>query len=381
MDNLKKHKFIVFAEDHFNSLGVIRSLGEAGINPIVVLHTNKSILIKYSKYISTIHYSQSIAEGYRIIVEKYGKEEEKPFLFVSSDEVGSYLDKHYDEIKDKFYFYNAGIAGRVTQMMEKSEIVRMAEACGFRAPRSEMVKKGQLPKDLAFPILTKANTSTIYNWKSNVFICHSEPELLEAYEKITCEEVLLQEYVEKIDEFNIEGFCFDDGKAVFMPLQNRFFRTTEQSFGNYLYIDNMMPAELETKLKLLFEQTRFNGIFEVEFLIGKDGTFYFLEINFRNSAWVYAYTKCGVNFFVEYAKALLYGKLPSVQDFQLKRLPFKAMDELTDFKWSVASGKVSLLKWINELTDADCLYYYNKDDKRPFFFYLFNRLKGALHIG
>lgn len=29
--SIYKHKFIVFAIDHFNSLGIIRSLGEKGI--------------------------------------------------------------------------------------------------------------------------------------------------------------------------------------------------------------------------------------------------------------------------------------------------------------------------------------------------------------
>ena len=34
---LSKHKFIVFCSDHYNSLGVVRSLGEAGIASIVIL--------------------------------------------------------------------------------------------------------------------------------------------------------------------------------------------------------------------------------------------------------------------------------------------------------------------------------------------------------
>ena len=37
MENcLKEHEFIVFALDHYNPLGVVRSLGEAGVNPILI---------------------------------------------------------------------------------------------------------------------------------------------------------------------------------------------------------------------------------------------------------------------------------------------------------------------------------------------------------
>ena len=53
--SIYKHKFIVFAIDHFNSLGIIRSLGEKGINPIVVLYGEKSKLVQKSKYINFIH--------------------------------------------------------------------------------------------------------------------------------------------------------------------------------------------------------------------------------------------------------------------------------------------------------------------------------------
>lgn len=36
---LRKHKFIVFSQDHYNPLNVIRSLGEKGLNPISILYT------------------------------------------------------------------------------------------------------------------------------------------------------------------------------------------------------------------------------------------------------------------------------------------------------------------------------------------------------
>ena len=40
---LRKHKFIVFSQDHYNPLNVIRSLGEKGVNPISILYTYKSL--------------------------------------------------------------------------------------------------------------------------------------------------------------------------------------------------------------------------------------------------------------------------------------------------------------------------------------------------
>lgn len=377
----KDQKYIVFCPDHFNPLGVVRSLGETGIKPIVIVHSKKSILVRYSKYIEEIHYAETIEQGCDLLLKKYGNEPLKPFVFAASDDIESELDKRYDSLKEHFHFYNAGEAGRITMMMEKSVIVKMAEQCGLRVPKTELVKRGGMPSTLSYPILTKASNSTIENWKSNVYICKNEDELKTAFSKIKCEDVILQEYVQKVDELNIEGFCINDGKDVFMPLQNRFFRTTADSYGNYLYIDKLLPSELEDPIRKLFTMTGYNGIFEMEFMIDAEGKFYFLEINFRNSAWVYAYTKCGLNFFTMYPDALLSGKLPEYTDGMCKKLPFKLMDELTDFKWSVLSGKVGLWQWFKELKSADCVFYYDKNDRKPFFYYLAHRVLGALHLG
>lgn len=39
--DLANHKFIVFSEEHYNPLGVIRSLGEEGIKPIGIIIKGK----------------------------------------------------------------------------------------------------------------------------------------------------------------------------------------------------------------------------------------------------------------------------------------------------------------------------------------------------
>lgn len=39
-ENLKKHKFILLCEDHYNPLGICRSLGEVGITPIPIVSGN-----------------------------------------------------------------------------------------------------------------------------------------------------------------------------------------------------------------------------------------------------------------------------------------------------------------------------------------------------
>ena len=134
--SIYKHKFIVFAIDHFNSLGIIRSLGEKGINPIVVLYGEKSKLVQKSKYISEYYRSNNIEECYEYIKDNYSQELYKPFIIATTDETASCLDLHYDELVDKFHFFNAGEQGRITKMMEKEYIAHLAQSCGLKIPKT-----------------------------------------------------------------------------------------------------------------------------------------------------------------------------------------------------------------------------------------------------
>lgn len=372
-----ENKFIIFCPDHFNPLGVIRSLGEVGIRPFVILYGHPSILVKYSKYIEEMHWSATIADGFKYLQERFGNETKKPFLLATSDDVVSYLDLHFTELCDKFYFFNAGAQGRLTHLMEKKNIVEMGRKAGFLVPETEEVARGEMPRKINFPILTKSNTPTIHDWKSNVFICRNEAELRNAYEHIDCDRVILQEYVQKVDEINFEGFSINGGSEVYIPLENRFYRTTSTSFGNYAYIEKIKDQQLLGKIKELLKLTKFTGIFEVEFMIGKDGRYYFLEVNFRNSAWLYAYTRCGVNLPLMLAKSVLANRLV-LDDEHIQSLPFKYIDEFTDFKWSVLSGKVNIFKWLRDFFTSDCTFYINRKDPKPFVMYLINRIKKAV---
>uniref|UniRef100_A0AB33IXV2 ATP-grasp domain-containing protein n=2 Tax=unclassified Prevotella TaxID=2638335 RepID=A0AB33IXV2_9BACT len=370
-----ENKFVIFCPDHFNPLGVVRSLGEMGIKPDVILISETPSLVNNSNYVNVCHIVKDVVDGYNLLLREYGYKRDKVFLLATSDDVEAFLDKHYLEIKDSFIFYNSGEQGRVSHMMNKNVIIDMASACGLRVPKTELVRKGELPLHLGFPVLTKAPISTIHNWKSNVFICHNAKELEEAYTHINLDKIVLQEYIEKRTELNYEGFAINDGKDVYISLDNQFIRTTSSSFGNYFYLERNSHPELIDKIQNLIRLTRFNGIFEIEFLVGVDEQLYFLEINFRNSAWIYAYTSCGVNLPYMWAVSTLEGKLNTSSE-KITKLPFKSMDELTDFKWSVLSGQVNFFVWLRQLWNVDSVFYYNKKDPKPFFSYLFFRLKG-----
>ena len=383
-ENYKKHLHILFGQDHYNPLGVVRSLGEEGISPVVILISeSKPHLVNKSKYIGKLHLVKSIEEGYQILLSNYGNEELKPFIYTCSDDTESFIDLHYNELIEHFFFFNAGEQGRITKIMEKEEMIKMAVESGIDIPKTEVVKVGELPKNLRYPILTKAVISTMANWKSNVHICQNEKELLEAYKTIKGDSIILQEYIIKKNELCLDGVSVNGGEEVYLPIQSEYIRFTPSAYGNYIYFQKYKEMELLPKIQTIFKKTGFSGVFSMEFLRDKDDNFYFLEINFRNSTWSYAHTHVGVNLPVIWAKSTLSGHL-DVSDVKITKETFTAIQEFSDFNDSVRGGKVSLKTWFKELKKCDCLFVYNPKDVRPFYHYLSNwvwlRIKNRLKI-
>lgn len=377
MDNLdielRKHKFISFVEDHYNPLNVIRSLGERGIRPIVILISEHPVMIPHCRYVQKLYKVKTREEGYKILIDKFSKEEYKPFIFCSDDHGAGFLDRHYDELKDHFYFYNAGVQGRVTWLQNKDNITNLGSEAGLDNPKKEVVETGVLPTTLKYPIITKVLASTMGAWKNDVFICKNEDELKEAYQKIKSPQLILQEYINKVGEFCMEGFSINDGQDIFIPYKADYIRYYNNSYGHYM---NMIPfedGEFKEKIKNLFKLTKFNGIFEIEFMKGPDGKNYFLEINLRASTWNYALTVGGGNLPYFWAKSTLAGRI-LFEEMELRDKPFKAIVEPSDFVRNVK--KVGFFKWLMQCFGAECHYYFNSKDPMPFFYYTWNRAFG-----
>lgn len=358
------HKFIVFCADHYNPLGVIRSLGEEGIRPIVIVVARKPFLVNHSKYISKCHVVQTMEEGLKVLMDNYGKEELKPFLYTCSDDIESFLDIHYDELYKSFYFFNGGCAGCINAVMNKEKMMSLAESCGLDVPKHKVVAVGCINHGLRYPIMTKSVDSLADNWKKNVFICRDESDLIGAYKNIEGDNIILQEYIEKKNELCLDGLCVNGGTELFIPLQTSYIRMTDKGYGNYMKLSEFKNNELLLQLRRLFSLTKFTGIFSVEFLVDKDDNLHFLEINFRNSTWSYAFTCCGANLPVIWAQSELNGRL-NLDSFSLNRTECIAMAEIADFKDSVVHGNTGVLKWIKNFMTADCTFYFNKNDIKP----------------
>ena len=371
---LQGHKFILFCVDSYNSLGALRSLGEKNITSYTILWENKgSYLLKSSKYLGPIKTVSSIQEGYEYLMSEFSSEEKKPFIITCDDKIESFIDNHYDELIDKFYFFHGNKQGIINYYMDKAHINQLAEKCGFTIPKAEVLERGVLPQNLNYPIITKTLTSNMGAWKADSFICNTPEELKIAYDKIKAPKLIVEEYIKKETEFCYDAFCINEGMEVCIPYQSYYLRAPHDSYGCFMEQRPFNDKALEEKVSSLLQIVGYTGVFEIEFLVGLDKTVYFLEVNFRNSGWSHAATFGGINMPYQWAKSIITGNLNI--DGCKRRPLFTAMIEPADFINSVVKEKqVTLWQWLNDVKRCDYFYYYNKKDKKPFFKMLFKNI-------
>jgi len=360
------HICIVFALEHYNPLGLIRSLGENGIRPVYFAIKRRAEIASKSKYISRCLYADTVEEGYRMLLEEYGgfDYDHRPFLLFSDDKSMGYFDLRYDELKEKFILFNAGQSGRINEFMNKQRILELAQECGFQTLPSYVVPLGVVPEGLQYPIITKDITPNSGSWKDDVFICENEEELRRAYQHITSPIVQLQRFVDKKNECALQGFSARQGKDVLIAVELSWKYQIKGYYSPYQTATEFHRPEMYEKLKKLFETVGYEGIFEVEFLIDKDGTFYFLEVNFRASCWNYSATAAGMPMAYLWVKSMLNGAIGDNDRRSFR--DFTALCEPIDYGKRVDTGMVSVSQWMQDFAEARCRYYFNTEDLEPY---------------
>ena len=369
---------IVFGQHCWNTLGQIRSFGELGVNPDVIWIIGDSVVPSKSKYINHFHEFESFEDGFEYLKKEYCDKNRTYIVSTDSDAVVSLLNLHYDELKDRFVFFNATQQGRLNRFMPKHVQYLLAEKYGLRIPKMELVKKGLRPNHLKYPLITKTDDSFSRNWKKNYVICHSEQELFEAYKFITPDTVLLQEFIEKKNEVALEGISINKGEDVFIPIQGEYLRIEAGSYGSWKRNEvYSLGDELKEKLQQMLKEIKYVGVFEVEFLKDMNDNLFFLEINFRHTQYNQALSEMGVNFCKIFAESVLNNRL-SIESIDGIRSPHLVMNERRDFDTYIRTKKYSLRKWINDIIKTDSFYIYNKHDKCPFYSYMLSLIKGRL---
>jgi predicted ATP-grasp superfamily ATP-dependent carboligase len=361
MEIKKNYKVIIIGGDHYNTYGVLRSLGEEGIKSDVLILDRKSkdSFVLRSKYVLKGQEFDTHEAAIAYLESNYDRKN-KNIIICCSDEAEELVLNQYDNLSKRFVLPVCNNYEETARLMNKDVITNLAKEHRIRVPETWKVINRQIPNGISYPCITKPITST-GGHKSDIVVCRNEKELLTVVkDEKRCADYVVQEYIEYEKEISILGAVLANGDVVLSgcidKLRTCMIGTT--SFG--MMVDNSLLGDYVEKLKAMMKNTGYKGLFSAEFLL-KNDNFYFLEVNFRNDGNTYVATASGQNLPLQYVQSALGGERKN----EKTTYPCYFMLGVEDFL-ALRRNHVSLGQWQKDRKKAKVFLVYNKQDNKPF---------------
>ena len=351
---------VIIGNDHYNTYGVVRSLGEEGINSDVILLNSKKkeSYVLRSRFVNSGYACFSYDEVISILEGYNGS---KGLIICCSDEAEVFVVNHYSVLSKHFVLPVCENPNRTIQLMNKEAIGELAHNYGISIPTTWHVINRQIPEGVEYPCITKPITSTSGH-KSDIVVCRNENELRNVVEdEVRCSDYVVQQYIEFEREVSILGVVLTNGEVILSgcidKLRTCMIGTT--SFG--VMVDNSILGDNVPKLMDMMKGTGYRGLFSAEFIV-KDGVYYFLEVNFRNDGNTYVATASGLNLPFLYVSSFCEQRVLLKEKLNYPCFFMLVIEDLI----ALRINHVSFSRWRSDLRRANTCLVYNKQDVRPF---------------
>ena len=368
----------VIGGSHHNMLGVIRSLGKKGVYPNVVIESkNRSPYVARSKYINKSWIVDSEQQILDVLLKEQSFNGDRPVVIACADNLASLLDMHYNELSLSYKIPGAGQQGRITELMDKEIMSQFASESGLLVPKSQATdtvcsEEISVPMPwIIKPLLSKNGA------KTDIERIYSLQDWSD-YKKQHHLRVQVQQLIDKDFEYQLIGLSLDSGREVIIPGVSNVIRpqaTTNTGFLHYCPIDDSYE-EIIQLCKRFLQRASYSGLFSMEFLRGKDGKDYFMEINFRNDGNAISVTTAGVNLPYVWYLYCIGGDWKSELEHSIIH-PVYVMPELNDVRF-VLHRQLSLKKWIQDVHRTNAFMEYDPQDRIPFFVALWQMVAGGI---
>lgn len=368
-------RIVIFCNDGYPSIGLIRSLGEANYRPECYCYGKYCRYLLASKYVSKGRIFETPDEVLNYLVNDYPLYGNKPILFTVPDLPAFLVDQNYNRLSQKFLLMSAGRQGAIGEWMDKRKMANIAKKHGFTIPWTiELSKNDTIPESIEYPVFTKSIRS-VDGGKCDESICWNRDELEAKKTTIQSERFLVMKYIKKKQEIDYFGLSVK-GKA-YINFHDEISRFPNSGYGYYCVYKKCDHTEICQRCISMIEEIGYNGLFDVEFLKGEDGVLYFMEMNYRVDGAIYKLTP-GINLPAEWCRLVNYDKKDLPEVLPIKKEHFTGMTELQDFKTSVLSGEMNFFKWFWEFCTADTHMLLNLKDPKPVFVWAFDFIRGSV---
>lgn len=355
-----KNIAIVIGDGLHNTYGLIRSLGECGIEfYFLCLSITEYDPIMHSRYVKRNRFFHlvSISEVTGVL-DKLKSIPDNKYIICTSDPVATWVDEHEQQLSK--YFITPCRGSRIGNLFNKKDQCELAVACGLDVPKSVVYTKGA-PFDhdnIAYPVFIKPLVSSDGS-KKDINICRTQEELRYALSNSNyTSSFIVQEYIENGYDLNCIGIRTD--KQILLACAIRKYRTYPDKFGagSYFFVDKPDRYGVdENAIEIFLEKSGYYGPFSVEF-IHTENKNYFMEVNFRNDGLAYSATCAGLNLY----ESLFEGK--NIEKVKIK--PSWLMNVAFDNALRRRSGNISFFRWVKQFLTADGYLDFTFKDPMPF---------------
>lgn len=366
-----QNKVLVIGGDHQNTLGVIEALGQKGVRSHVIIlgYVQNSFVLK-SKYVEKGWICEDEDAVVSSILNSFKPKWKKSVAIACCDDAANILDSHYDQFKQLLVIPTVKKVGTLISWTNKEKMTETAKRLGITIPASWLISGKTIPEDIVYPCVVKPITS-VKHGKAGFAKCANKDKLQACLDaKKDDEPVQVQQFIEKDFEFQFIGCSLNAGEEVIIPGRTHIETTT--GFNNLVFLryDHYDPSFDKTveDSKRFVKETGHSGLFSIEYMRGKDGKDYFLEMNFRNDGNGISVTSAGTNLpYIWYLYA-------SEGDYQteLASSTVRTTYMMPEFSFlmSVLNGEVPFKEWLADKRKTTCYLTRFKDDMEPYKAYM-----------
>lgn len=366
-----QNKVLVIGGDHQNTLGVIEALGQKDVCSYVIIlgHVQSSFVLR-SKYVVEGWICQDERDVMSCIQSHFKEDGKKAVTIACCDDAANILDANYEQIKHLLVIPTVKEAGTLILWTNKEKMTEAAKSHGITIPASWLISDTTIPEDITYPCVIKPITS-VKHGKAGFAKCANKDELQAClYAKKVGEPVQVQQFIEKDFEFQFIGCSLNSGEEVIIPGRTHIETTT--GFNNLVFLrydkyDTSFEKTVDDS-KRFVKETGYSGLFSIEFMRGKDGKDYFLEMNFRNDGNGISVTSSGTN--LPYIWYLYASGGDYQKELALSEVRTTYMMPEFSFLMSVFNGEISFKEWLADKKKTTCYLTKFMDDIEPWRAYM-----------
>lgn len=356
------NKVFVWSIDDFNTLGLMRELGQFNLDMTFLIKGKAGIATK-SKFCKKYIETDTIQEGIEYLNNINKQSEYKPIVIISSDEIVTYVDLHREEFQGDFILPITKAKGNIAKYIDKNTMTKLASEIGFLCPKSEFIKWNSDITNIEYPCLIKPSHQKLGHYNEFKFkICNNYSELKNTLRFVRHDsEFILQQYIQKELDVLVYGARMRDGNVVLAGamIRDRWVDSGSSSHG---YLTNEIPKCINTQNIVDFVNTiDYFGLFSVEYGMMNNQA-YFFEINLRNDGTSHYFFQAGANLPLAYVYScagLDYSKINTI----VKNEKY-FIDEVFDIE-NVLKRNITKDKWKADLHQASIYKYYDTEDLEP----------------